>query len=100
MQLHTISVASPLNLTDGKSAAAGANVCLQWNTIEPSKLVKELEAYQVSVLSLQVDLSSAAQCEKLAAEASKWSPTGGIDILISNAGAGKRKDWIDVVPTA
>lgn len=47
---------------------------------------------------MQVDLSSVAQCERLAAEANKWSPTGGIDILVSNAGAGKRKDWFDVIP--
>jgi NAD(P)-dependent dehydrogenase (short-subunit alcohol dehydrogenase family) len=88
----------PLKLTYRKTAAAGANVCVHYNSIEPTNLVKELGTYNVSVHSIQVDLSSAAECERLAAEAAQWSPTGGIDILVSNAGAGKRKDWIDVVP--
>jgi short-subunit dehydrogenase len=71
---------------------------VHYNSIEPTSLVKELAAYNVSVHSIQIDLSSATECERLAEEASKWSPTAGIDILVSNAGAGKRKDWIDVVP--
>jgi len=81
-----------------ETAAAGANVCVHYNSIEPTSLVKELAAYNVSVHSIQADLSSAAECERLAAEAAQWSPSGGIDILVSNAGAGKMKNWIDVIP--
>jgi NAD(P)-dependent dehydrogenase (short-subunit alcohol dehydrogenase family) len=50
------------------------------------------------VHSLQADLSSASDCEKLAQEAISWSPSGGIDILASNAGAGKLKSWLEVIP--
>jgi len=50
----------------------------------------------VSIHNIKADLSSATECERLASEAAKWSPTGGIDILISNAGAGKIKNWLDV----
>jgi len=88
----------PLKLTYREIAAAGANVCVHYNSIEPTSLVKELAAYNVSVHSIQADLSSAAECERLAAEAAQWSPSGGIDILVSNAGAGKMKNWIDVIP--
>jgi NAD(P)-dependent dehydrogenase (short-subunit alcohol dehydrogenase family) len=48
------------------------------------------------VHSIKADLGNAAECERLANEAIEWSPTGGIDILVSNAGAGKRKEWFDV----
>jgi len=69
---------------------------VHYNSIEPTALLKELPGYNVSFHSIKADLSSAAEVERLASEAAKWSPTGGIDILVSNAGAGKRKDWIDV----
>jgi NAD(P)-dependent dehydrogenase (short-subunit alcohol dehydrogenase family) len=49
------------------------------------------------VHSLQADLSSASDCEKLAQEAISWSPSGGVDILASNAGAGKLKNWLEVI---
>jgi NAD(P)-dependent dehydrogenase (short-subunit alcohol dehydrogenase family) len=42
------------------------------------------------------DLSSVSEVERLGREAIEWSPTGGIDILVSNAGTGKMKDWMDV----
>jgi NAD(P)-dependent dehydrogenase (short-subunit alcohol dehydrogenase family) len=60
-------------------------------------LVKELSSYEVSVHCLQADLGSAWDCERLAQEAISWSPSGGIDILASNAGAGKLKNWLEVI---
>jgi short chain dehydrogenase len=78
-------------------AGAGSNICLHYHSHEPTSLVKELAEYEISVHSIKADLSSTAECERLASEAVKWSPTGGIDILISNSGAGKRKNWIDVL---
>ena len=77
---------------------AGSDVCVHYNSIDPAPLVKELSVYSVSVRSIQADLSSATEVQRLASETSKWSLTGGIDILVSNAGAGKHKDWMDVVP--
>lgn len=77
-------------------AGAGSNICLHYNSQEPSVLLKELSTYRVAVHSIQADLSSASECERLAREAIEWSPSGGIDILVSNAGAGKLKNWLEV----
>jgi NAD(P)-dependent dehydrogenase (short-subunit alcohol dehydrogenase family) len=55
-----------------------------------------LEAYGVSVHAIKADLSSVSEVERLGKEAIEWSPTGGIDILVSNAATGKMKDWMDV----
>ena len=35
---------------------------------------------------------------RLANEAIEWGPTGRMNILVSNARVGKRKDWMDVRP--
>jgi len=58
--------------------------------------LNELKDYDVAVHSIKADVGSVKECERLASEAIAWSPTAGVDILISNAGAGKRKDWFDV----
>jgi len=58
--------------------------------------LNELEEYGVAVHSIKEDVGSVKECERLAWEAIAWSPTGGVDILISNAGGGKRTDWFDV----
>jgi 3-oxoacyl-[acyl-carrier protein] reductase len=97
---HYLGTYVTSELADVGIAAAGANVCVSYNSIEAMELVKELETYGVSVYSIQADLSSAAECERLAAEAIKWNTSGGIDILVSNAGTGKRKDPLDAIVTA
>jgi short-subunit dehydrogenase len=71
-------------------------VCLHYNSKAPLDLVKELSEYNVKVHLIRANLSSASECERVADEAANWSPTGGIDILINNAGTGKVKPWIEV----
>ena len=65
---------------------------MHYHTIEPVDLLKELTAYNISVHSAQGNLSLPSEVETVTSDATKWSHTGGIDFLVSNAGARKRKD--------
>ena len=50
----------------------------------------------MKVTCIQANLGDTKECVRLAEEAEEWSPTGGMDILISNAGKGNLTNWLDV----
>ncbi|MFD1956205.1 SDR family oxidoreductase [Paenibacillus thailandensis] len=67
-------------------AAQGANIVLNYNSSkrEALDLQERLERMGVRAAAVQGDIASAEGAEKLSDEALAWS--GGIDILINNAG--------------
>ncbi|MCC6179776.1 MAG: SDR family oxidoreductase [Chloroflexi bacterium] len=71
-------------------ARRGANVALHYhrNEARATAIVSEVRALGRRALTIQADLSDAAEPRRVAAEASAWAP---IDILINNAGTPVRR---------
>lgn len=65
-------------------AKEGANIVVNYRSTPPDETVKEVEAQGVKCLSVQADVSSFEESEKLV-EAAKEA-FGSVDVLVNNAG--------------
>ena len=77
-------------------AKAGADVFLTYCTDENSAqtVANEIEAHQVAVKTIQVDLSCAEDRQRLLIES--YAFFGDVDILVNNAGIATRRPFIEL----
>ena len=67
-----------------KFASEGANIVLNYRSTSPEEVKNEIEAMGVKCLTVQADVSTTDEAQKLVDEA--IAEFGGVDVLVNNAG--------------
>ena len=67
-----------------KFASEGANIVLNYRSTSPEEVKNEIEAMGVKCLTVQADVSTTDEAQKLVDEA--IVEFGGVDVLVNNAG--------------
>lgn len=69
-------------------AGMGCDIVINYVTseLEARELAARIEQLGVRATAIRADIADQTDVERLAREAERWSATGGVDILINNAG--------------